>query len=44
MKKMLEKHVKIDGLSFQGIRIIYEDITVHQTIKKSEEGSTDGES
>jgi hypothetical protein len=38
MKKMIEKHVKIDGLSVQGIRIIYEDIKAQQAIKKIEEG------
>jgi hypothetical protein len=38
MKKMIEKHVKIDGLSVQGIRIIYEDIKAQQAIKKTEEG------
>ena len=38
MKQMIEKHVKIDGLSVQGIRIIYEDIKAHQAIKRPEEG------
>ena len=38
MKKTIEKHVKIDGLSVQGIRIIYEDIKAQQAIKKTEEG------
>ena len=44
MKKMIEKHVKIDGLSVQGIRIIYEDIKAYHAIKKAEEGSMVGES
>lgn len=37
MKKMIEKHVRIDGLSVQGIRIIYEDLKAFFEIKKSEE-------
>ncbi|MFZ0842502.1 MAG: hypothetical protein WBV92_08990 [Nitrosotalea sp.] len=37
MKQIIEKHVKIDGLSVQGIRIIYEDIKTRQAIKKPEE-------
>jgi hypothetical protein len=37
MKKMIEKHVRIDGLSVQGIRIIYEDLKASDEIKKSEE-------
>ncbi len=44
MKKMIEKHVKIDGLSVQGIRIIYEDLKVSDAIKKAEEGPIIGES
>ena len=38
MKQIIEKHVKIDGLSIQGIRIIYEDTKAHQAIKRPEEG------
>ena len=44
MKKSIEKHVKIDGLSVQGIRIIYEDIKASHAIKKVEEDSVVGES
>ena len=44
MKKMIEKHVRIDGLSVQGIRIIYEDLKASDEIKKAEEGSIVGES
>ena len=44
MKKIIEKHVRIDGLSVQGIRIIYEDLKASDEIKKAEEGSMVGES
>ncbi len=44
MKKMIEKHVRIDGLSVQGIRIIYEDLKASNEIKKSEEDVIAGES
>jgi hypothetical protein len=44
MKKMIEKHVKIDGLSVQGIRIIYEDLKASDETKKAEEGFIVGES
>jgi hypothetical protein len=44
MKKMIEKHVRIDGLSVQGIRIIYEDLKASDEIKKAEEGAIAGES
>jgi hypothetical protein len=44
MKKIIEKHVRIDGLSVQGIRIIYEDLKASDEIKKSKDGSTVGES
>ncbi|MDR3782611.1 MAG: hypothetical protein P4K92_04810 [Candidatus Nitrosotalea sp.] len=44
MKKMIEKHVRIDGLSVQGIRIIYEDLKASDEIKKSEEDVITGES
>ena len=44
MKKMIEKHVRIDGLSVQGIRIIYEDLKASDEIKKAEEGAIVGES
>ena len=43
MKKIIEKHVRIDGLSVQGIRIIYEDLKASNEIKKSKD-STVGES
>lgn len=39
MKKSIEKHVRIDGLSVQGIRIIYEDLKSSFEIKKSREES-----
>jgi len=44
MKKVIEKHVRIDGLSVQGIRIIYEDLKASFEIKKSQEESITGES
>ena len=44
MKKSIEKHVRIDGLSVQGIRIIYEDLKPSFEIKKSREESTIEES
>lgn len=44
MKKIIEKHVRIDGLSVQGIRIIYEDLKASFEIKKSQEESIVGES